>query len=30
MPAYKVKVTLNGDLAYLGEFDEDSAADDLF
>ena len=30
MPAYKVKVTLNGDLAYLGEFDKDSALDDLF
>ena len=30
MPAYRVKITLNGDLAYLGEFDEDLASDDLF
>ena len=29
-PKYRVRVTLNGDLAYLGEFDDDLASDMVF
>ena len=30
LPKYRVRVTLNGDLAYLGEFDNDLASDMVF